>query len=750
MRIRVLITLLLVVMTVAVFWQTLGNGFTNYDDDEYVTNNGRVQKGLSGESIVWAFTTTHSFNWHPLTWISHMLDWQLYGRNAMGHHLTSLLFHLANVLLLFFVLNRMTKSMWKSAFVAALFGIHPLHVESVAWIAERKDVLSTFFWLLTMLTYVWYVERPGIGKYLLVMLSLALGLMAKPMLVTLPFALLLLDYWPLGRFRVKAAKERSKPQSGWKLVREKIPLFVLAAASCVITVVAQRKGGAVVVLGNLPLGQRVAGALAAYISYIVKMVWPSGLVVFYPHPTNTLPSWQVVGATVLLILVTVLAIKAARSRPYLTVGWLWYVITLLPVIGFVQVGSQAMADRYTYIALTGLFVIVAWGVPDLLGGRVQTGKSGPAKSPRRAEKVSPALAGLAIAALLPFTWLQVGYWRNSVTLFEHALAHTSNNWVACHNLALAKAERHKFAEAIPLYKEALRLMPSDFGAQTNLGLALVELGKIAEAIPHYEEALRINPGSAEAHYNLGCALEKQGKTERAIACYKEALRLAPNFAAVHNNLAGALTKQGRIAEAIPHYREVGRTPSDPAQSHNNLGIALAAERKFDEAIIEYRKALKINPNSADAHNNIGFALIQSRKLDEAIAHLKQAVRLKPDYAEAQNNLGIALAGRGNLDEAVFHYKAAIRMRPDYAKAHNNLGIVLARQKKFGEAVAHLREALRLQPEYGNAHRDLAVVLYLKGDYAGAWREARFAEQYGCPLDPTIMNALATKMPKGRY
>ena len=378
LRRDVLVCLFLIITTFAVYWQVHNHDFINLDDDLYITENDQVQKGLSRESVVWAFTTTHAANWHPLTWLSHMVDFQLYGLNPKGHHLTNVFFHLLNTLLLFFVLQRMTGALWRSGFVAALFALHPLHVESVAWVAERKDVLSTLFWLLTIWAYTWYVERPRRTRYLLTLLTFTLGLMAKPMLVTLPFVLLLLDYWPLGRFQVgqldtalsapgqASLSTRSVWSQTLRLIWEKAPFFALAAASSIVTFLVQKGGGAVRPWERFPITIRIANGLVSYVKYMGKMIWPSDLAVFYPHPGASLPIWQAVAAGLLLLSISIAAIRLAKNHPYLAVGWLWYLGTLVPIIGFVQVGGQALADRYTYVSLIGLFIIIAWGVSDIV------------------------------------------------------------------------------------------------------------------------------------------------------------------------------------------------------------------------------------------------------------------------------------------------------------------------------------------------------------------------------------------------
>jgi len=472
-RSHILIGLLLTAAVFGIFRHSIKNDFVNFDDDKYVTCNTHVQAGLTKESVSWALTSVDAKNWHPLTWLSHMLDIQVYGSNPAGHHLTNVLLHVLNTLLLFLALNRMTGHVWRGAFVAALFGVHPLHVESVAWVAERKDVLSAFFWMLTMLAYVRYVEMPKPGRYPLVLLSFALGLMAKPMLVTLPFVLLLLDYWPLDRLKL---------HSWWKLVVEKTPLFVFAAASSIVTYIVQSKGGAIGILEHLSLGARISNAVVSYMDYIGKMFWPRNLAVFYPYPVHGPPIWEIVGAGAALVCVSILVIRAGGRRPYLPVGWLWYLGTLVPVIGLVQVGRQAMADRYSYVPLIGLFIIVAWGVPDLAS---------------RKRWILAVAAGPALSALMLCTWFQVGVWRNNITFFEHALASTSDNYVAQNNLASIFAENpdpkvRDAARAIRLAEEACRLTSYKIPESLDtLAAAYAEAGRYEEAAAIARKALKL-------------------------------------------------------------------------------------------------------------------------------------------------------------------------------------------------------------------------------------------------------------------
>jgi tetratricopeptide (TPR) repeat protein len=577
-RLEHMVCLFLIVATLTVYWQVRNHDFVNYDDDKYVTKNPHVQAGVSREGIIWAFTTTHASNWHPLTWLSHMLDCQLYGLNPEGHHLTNLLLHIANTLLLFLVLKRMTEALWRSAIVAALFALHPLHVESVAWVAERKDVLSTFFFMTTMWAYVRYVECPRLGRYVLVAFSFSLGLIAKPMLVTLPFVLLLMDYWPLGRLELRPSTvpiniqtQHSKypacqDSRALPLLWEKAPFFVLAAVSAVVTIVVQRAGGSLSSLEMFPLTIRVANALVSYLSYIGKMIWPMHLAVFYPHP-GMRPVWQAAGAGLLLLCVSVAVIRAAQRAPYLAVGWLWYLGTLIPVIGVVQVGAQAMADRYTYVPLIGVFVMIGWGLRDLVSRWDHLGA------------VVPGCVGVIFAALMICTWLQVSRWNNSISLFEHTLDITVDNNLAHYNLGIVLAERGRLEEAIGHFSEALRIKPDDAEAHNNLGIALAERGRLEEAMGHFSEALRIKPDYAEPHYNLGIALALQRRRQEAMHHFSVAVKLKPDYAEAHLNLGAVIASQGRLQQAVDHFAEALRIKPDFAKAKHYLEQAIEDIRK---------------------------------------------------------------------------------------------------------------------------------------------------------------------------
>jgi len=517
--IPVLICLALAILTVITFWSIKDCGFINFDDDIYVYKNAYIQSGLNWNSIIRAFSSDFiiaglSGHWHPVTWLSLMLDYQIFGLNPHGYHLMNLLFHVMNTILLFLIFHRMTKKLWPSAFVACLFAIHPLHVDSVAWITERKGVLSTFFFMLTMGAYSYYVEHPGFRRYFLVLLFFILGLMAKPMLVTLPFVLLLLDYWPLQRFqeikpdhKVQAVKETlevkkpADPEYKWSLIYpllwEKVPLFALAILSSIVTYIAAQSAKFVESIEAFPLSVRIGNAFISYISYIGKMIWPSNLAVLYPYPELLVPR-QVLGSVFLLIAITLVVTWRAKKFPYLATGWWWYIGTLVPVIGIVQLGTQAMADRYTYIPLIGLFIIVAWGVPDLL------------KKWNYRKEILLTLSALSILCLSIITWTQVGYWQNSFTLLDHTLKVTDNNWHVYNGRGVAYGDLGNYRQAIDDFSRTIEIKPGFADAYNNRGIAYSALGNYRQAIDDFSRAIEIKPGYAEAYNNRSFVYLKQG------------------------------------------------------------------------------------------------------------------------------------------------------------------------------------------------------------------------------------------------
>ncbi len=509
----------LVVLVVASYAQAFALGFVNFDDPRYVYQNPTVLRGVTADGLVWAFSGFHVANWHPLTWLSHMLDVELFGTAPAGHHAVSVGLHAANTVLLFLVLLGATGRAWRSALAAALFAVHPLHVESVAWISERKDVLSTFFWLAGTLAYVAYARRPTLRRMTAVAVALALGLLSKPMVVTFPFTLLLLDFWPLGRLRTG---EPASPMRGWwPLVREKLPLFALSAASCVLTVLAQAGGRAVSAEDVLPVGDRIANALWSYVAYLGQAAWPAGLAAVYPHPAFTVagfPAWKAIAAAVVLAAVSAVVVWQRRRRPYLLFGWLWYLGTLVPVIGLVQVGLQARADRYTYVPLIGIFVAVAWLAADV------------AERSRVARRAIPVVAGAVVLASAAAAWVQTGYWRDSFSLFGHALQVTHDNSLALRNLGAAYHDARRDDLAVAALEESVRLMPLDAHAWMDLALSHSNLGQHERAAECFQKALRMKPDDAFIWFNLGVSYAMQGRWDEAAQTLARLQQLSPELA----------------------------------------------------------------------------------------------------------------------------------------------------------------------------------------------------------------------------
>jgi tetratricopeptide (TPR) repeat protein len=586
------ICLSLAVLIWLVFGQTLSHDFVNYDDPRYVYENTKITDGLSITGIGWAFTHIHSMNWHPLTTISHMLDCQLYGLKAGGHHFTNVLLHIVAVILLFLGLLQMTGVFWRSAFVAAVFAIHPLRVESVAWIAERKDVLSGVFFMLTLVAYVYYVRLPRIRRYLVVVFVFACGLMSKPMLVTLPFVLLLLDYWPLDRIKGQV----------WKRVLEKIPLIMLSAVSSIATFLAQK--GAVGWTEELPILERINNAVVSYVLYIWQMLWPVNLAVFYPHPENRLPLWEIISALLLLIGVTAVAITLRKQRPYLVTGWLWYLGMLVPVIGLVQVGWQGRADRYTYLPQIGLYIAVTWAVTDLT------------TLWRHQRTILSVAALLTIGLLSSRAWSQTWYWRDSETLFKQALAVTTNNDVAENNLGIVYLRQGKLDEAISLLQAAVDLRPDNSPAHENLAKALLQKGKVADALIHYRKLLELQPDNIEVHNIVGTVLLQQGHIREGVEEWQKVLVIQPDNGNAMSNLAWVFA-----------------TSPDDSLRDGAKAVQLGSE------------ALRISGYKIPLlYRTLAAAYAETGEFSKAIHAAQQGVEL----ANSQGNSGLATELQGNI------------------------------------------------------------------------------------------------------
>jgi protein O-mannosyl-transferase len=633
-----LVWLLSAAIFVSVVWTyfpTLRNGFVAYDDPTYVTENAHVKTGLTLENLGWAFASEEASNWHPLTWISHMVDCQLFGLQAWGHHLTSVLIHALNSVLLFLLLRQMTGLIWQSLFVAAIFALHPLRVESVAWVAERKDVLSTLFWLLSMMAYARYARESNTKRsadnrrqaffYFLSLAFFAMGLMSKPMVVTLPCVLLLLDFWPLRRFEsLSGAFQISK---GKPLLVEKIPFFLAAAAASAITVIAQNNGGAL--RTGWSLMRRFENALISYPRYLGKLFYPANLSAFYPYPTHW-PVGLVLAALLFLLTITVYAVANYRKRPYLITGWFWFIITLIPTLGLVQVGVQAMADRYSYVPSIGAFILLIWSVDELTRGwRL------------RAALLSSIGLAVALAAIV-LTRHQIAYWRDGETLFSHAIKVTRDNYMAHYFMGNILAKEGKIEPAIAEYRIALNLRPNvDFGIK--FAKFLQEHGRTDEALAEYGKASNADPEFAEGHFDFATALSRQGRMAEAVEQYLQTLKLNPNYPSAENDLGFVFSKAGRMDEAIIHYQKAAALQPDSADIHYNLGNAFFRKGRVDDAIAQFQLSVQLNPFSATNYNNLAVALSRKGLVDEAISQFQAALKIQPNYVQAKKNLAAALA-----------------------------------------------------------------------------------------------------------
>ena len=672
------VCLLIALITAGVYWPVAKQGFINFDDPDYVSGNPRVQAGLTLGSVQWAFTSFYASNWHPLTWLSHMLDCQIYGLRPGGHHVTSLLLHVVNSLLLFGLLKRLTGAFWRSALVAALFALHPLHVESVAWVSERKDVLSAFFFMLTLWAYARYAEvqspkskvqslNSGVW-YVAALVLFALGLMSKPMLVTLPFVLLLLDYWPLGRFQLATAKPplpaTAQRVTLTRIAVEKIPFFALSALSCVLTFLVQRACGAMIPLAKTPFELRVANALVAYARYLGKTFWPAKLAVFYPYSHLSVDSWQVMGAALLLLIATVAIVLAARKQPCLLIGWLWFLGTLVPVIGLVQVGKQALADRYTYLPHIGLFILIVWGSAAVIARL------------RRPRLISVVAAGLAVAGCGIITSRQLSYWRDTKTLFQHAVAVTSRNFVAYAVVGNALVEEGKLPEAIEQCRKSLEIAPDYPEAHNTLGNIYGKQGKYDEAIASYRAAAT-DLSYADPRNGMADVLIKQGKFAEAEAQCREALQLAPMHLPAMFSLATALHKQGKLDEAAEYYRRILELKPELFTPRRYLGNILVAQGKPDQAIPQLLMALKTQPKDADTHVVLGVVLLDKNRIDEATAQFLEATRLQPTNALANYQLALIHQSRKETSASIDCYRKALKAQPDWPESLNNLAWILA-------------------------------------------------------------------------
>jgi tetratricopeptide (TPR) repeat protein len=663
-KLSLLICAGLVIATVIAYEPIRHNEFVDYDDPAYITENPDITSGLTLQSFKQAFISSHSDMWHPLTTLSHMLDCQLFGLYPFWHHLVNLGLHIVNSMLLLWILNSLTGSMWASAFVAAVFALHPLQVESVAWASERKTVLSGLFWFLTILLYIWYTKKPGNWRYIWVFIIYGLCIMTKPVVVTLPFVLVLLDYWPLGRIRNKNEELKNKTlDSKFSIlnsISEKIPLLALSAILCVVTVVAQKSGGAIAGLEKLSPDYRVANAFVSYIRYIGKLIRPGGLTAAYPYPYVNFSNGIVIVCILLFALITALVIYIGRHKKYVITGWLWFIGAMVPMIGLIQSGGQAMADRYMYLSMVGILIIAAFGAKDIINKRPRT------------RTATSALAIITILSLLIFTRVQVGYWRNSITLFEHTLDVTKNNFVAEANLAKALRFEGRLKEAVLHYRNAVRIHPTLADARHNLGIALLQIGKVDEAAACFNEIIKQGQGSAKVYYDLAIALKYQGKYDEAISSLNKTLKLDPNYAEARKRIGILLTLKGRIDEAIPYFNESLGTESrtDKVKTYYNIGSAYEQKGRYKEAIRFWNMALELEPGNIPILNSAAWLLATTD--DTSIEDANRAIEFSERACELTrykdpsilDTLAAAYAASGRFEDAISTANKAV----DYAKA----------------------------------------------------------------------------------
>ncbi len=724
----IIVCAFLAFLTFFAYYRVLWSDFVNFDDTIYVTENRYVQAGLTGESVRWAFRSTDVSYWQPLAWISHMIDCELFGLRAGLHHLSSLVLHIVNSLLVLLVLKRLTGAFWASAFVAGLFALHPFNVDSVAWIAERKNVLSTTFWLLTIWAYGGYARRGGVLLYLASLLFFALGLLAKPMLVTLPFVMLLLDYWPLRRFGLGLDGEKQSAGSViclGRLVFEKVPFFILTAVSVYVQCMSVDRPEVVVSRHFVPMGLRVAIAPVSYVQYMIKMLWPVELAVYYPYPKSAVV-WQSVGAVVLLVGLSVLFVWTLRSRRYAVVGWLWFVGTLVPASGLYQAGLWPFIGAY--VPLLGLFVIIAWSIVDIA-------------EKWRLPKMAIALPVCAwIAALGVCTWYQTGFWKDGEVLFRRALAVTENNVIAHYNLGNVLLKRGQTEDAVEQYGLAMSVNPQYIDAHYNLGIALSALerhsdavkayrgvldlsanhkkvlqrigdslaksGQVGEALVYYEKALVKRARDTEVLNNYGLALVKAERIDEAIGVYQESLEIDPNSVEILNNLGNALVMQKKFGKALVHFEKALSLKAEFIQTHLNMARALSEAGQKERAVERYQRALEIEPDNVDAYYGAGLVFVELKRYGDAERYLVNSIELNPSFARAYYQLGLLYVDQGKIDEAIEQFKTILQMYPNDAEMHCNVGTLLVRQGAIDEAINEFEIALKLNPNFARAREQL--------------------------------------------
>jgi protein O-mannosyl-transferase len=698
----VLISTGLVLLILAAFEPLRHNDFVSYDDIDYVTDNPQIQSGLTPQSIRWAFTTYFAANWHPLTWLSHMADIELFGLNPLGHHLHNLLLHTLSTVLLFWLLYQMTGKVWCSAFAAIVFGIHPLRVESVAWSAERKDVLCTLLFMLTLAAYLYHVKQGGIGRYLLVVLCFILGLMAKPMLVTLPIVLLLLDFWPLNRMpHSPGIREQCVyPRCSYRtLITEKIPLLIIAFISCVITYQAQQHGKSIATQEQFPVVFRVLNAGTSYIAYIGKIFWPQNLAVLYPFPETGFRVGSVAAAFAGIFAISGYAVFQCRQKPYLLTGWLWYVVTLIPVIGLVHVGSQRIADRYTYLPSIGILLMATWAAAEFSS----------AKAYRKI--ICSLLGGVIIAAMLIATRTQLTYWQNSITLYKHTLAITSDNCIIESNLGIALMHQNRLPESFEHLSRALAMHPNDFLPNANMASVLMLQKQPEQAMFYINKAVKISPKDPMILWQKGLVLEMQGKVTEAIQAYEESLKYNRNDADSWYHLGTVKNSKGLFDAAEEAFRQCLKINPNHVQAGVNLGSLLQTENRMEEAAGCYRMVLRNEPNDYVICFALASISANTGKLSESIGYYRDTLRFKPDHTPALNDLAWILAAAPdtqirNPQEAMSLVRKACELtdfkNPSFL---DTLAVAYAANNQFKEAIETAQKAIDLANAAGQT--DLA-------------------------------------------
>jgi len=674
-HLKIIIILILIVLSIVIYWHVQNYAFIHYDDKDYVTSNYRIQAGITLKSVFSTFTDIHTGNWHPLTMMSHMLDWQLFGERAGGHHWTSLIIHIFNTVLLFLLLNQLTGAIWRSAMVAALFAVHPINVESVAWIAERKNVLSTFFWIMTMLIYVWYVKQPSWKRYLPVFLCFALGLMSKPMLVTLPFVLLLIDYWPLNRTAINTQNEnQAEIQVPLKigkaklsfLILEKIPLFILTAISICVTLYTQHNVKAVVNLDSLPILKRINNAIVSYGLYIKKMFWPIDLSVFYP--LYKIDIWQLLTGASFLFLLTAIVLKYYRKYPYLLTGWFWYLGTLVPVIGLVQVGAQSMADRYAYVPFIGLFIMLVWYLADIV---------------KRNACIQFSLvltSFVVILALSVLSWQRCQLWGDQFALWNDVL---KNHKVAfAYNFrGLAYADQGQYSLAMTDYNTAIALDKKFAEALNNRGIMYGIMGKKMNALKDYDEAQRLNPKFADAYYNRGILYLEINQLDAAVADFTTAIHIDPDMADYFNNRGVALRLKGEYEKSFADFNQALKINKNLAEAYFNRGIIYLIYKQYFPAIVNFTEALRIKPAYVDAHFSRGISFMSLGKYDQAMKDFNQVVQIDSKHIDALKNLAIVLKNMKRYEESSIQFKKILWIKPNDQEALKNIKEIEELKKK---------------------------------------------------------------------